>query len=475
MIAIPITASKANEAIKDIREASGMADLIELRLDLIKDINENNLKKLLANKKRKIIVTDRKNRLNLIKKAIELKADFIDLDVSMGEKTIKKVINTKKNTKIIISFHNFKKTSEKEINDKFEKIKKLNPNIIKIVAFANSINDNLIIFDLIKKSIKQRKKIIAFCMGEKGEISRILSPLLGSFLTFASLKKGKESAPGQIEAGILKNVYRVNKLKGKNAKIFGLVGNPVKHSKGFLVHNKAFDKLNLNSIYLNFLVDDLESFIENFKGMISGLSITIPFKREIMKYADEIDPAAKGIGAVNTILNIKGKLIGCNTDCIAAIKAIKEKTQIKNKKVVIIGAGGAARAIAYGIKEEKGELVILNRTVSKAEKLAKELSCEYGPLDKIGEIKNIRLLINATSIGMWPNISESPVKNNKLLKGMVVFDTVYNPKDTKLLRGAKSNGCKTISGTEMFINQAAAQFELFTGKKAPISIMREAL
>ena len=472
MICVPITDSNVGEAIKDTGEASKVADLIELRLDLIKDVNENKLEKLLGDKKKKIIVTDRKKRINLITKSIELGADFVDLDISMGGKAIKKIIKNKRNTKVIVSFHDFKKTDKEEINNKIKKIKKLKPDIIKIATFAECINDNIIIFDLIRKN--KGKKIIAMCMGEKGEVSRVLAPIFGSFLAFGSLKKGKESAPGQIEAKVLRDVYRINKLKGGKVKIFGLVGNPVKHSKGFLIHNKAFEELKLNNVYVNFLADDLKNFVKNYKGIVSGLSVTIPFKREIMGYVDKIDPIANDIGAVNTVVNAKGKLIGYNTDCTGAIKAIKEKTEVNGKKVVVIGAGGAARAIAFGVKEEGGKLMVLNRTISKAERLAKELGCGYGGLDKVDGAE-ADILINATSIGMWPNTNKSPVKNKKILKNMVVFDTVYNPIMTKLLKDAKANGCRIINGVEMFINQAAAQFELFTGRKAPIDVMRKAL
>jgi len=460
MIAVPIVASNINEAIKDMKEASKIADVIELRLDFIKNINEKNLKKLLS---KKVIVTDRKKRLNLIKKAIELKADFIDLDISIGEKTIKKIINNKKNSKIIVSFHNFKKTSKKEILKKYNKIKKLNPDIIKIATFANSINDNIVIFDLIKRN----KKMIALCMGEKGEISRILSPIFGAPLTFGSLKKGKESAPGQITAKILKNIYRINKLK--NPKIFGLVGNPVKHSKGIIIHNKSFKKLRLNNIYVNFLVDDLKKFIKEFKPMLSGLSITIPFKREIIKHIDKTTPTAKKIGAVNTVIKKNGKLIGYNTDITGAIKAIESKTKIKNKKVLMIGAGGVARAIGYGIMQKKGKLMILNRTKSKAKRLAKELKCKAGGLNRLKKQRDIDIIINATSIGMFPKINKTPIKKQTLKKIInkkaVVFDSVYNPRKTKLLKEAKKLGCNIVGGYDMFINQAKEQFRLFTRRE----------
>lgn len=466
MIAIPITASFTKEALKDTKKASRIANVIELRLDFIKNINQKDLKRLLQSKTKKVIVTDRKNRTSLIKEAIDLKADFIDLDISIGEETIKEIIKNKKKTKIIVSFHNFKKTDKKEINNKFKKIKKLNPNIIKIATFANSINDNILIFNLINKAKKENKKIIALCMGQKGEISRILSPLFGSFLTFASLKKGKESAPGQIEANTLKNIYRINKLKAP--KIFGLVGNPVKHSKGIIIHNKAFEKLKLNNIYVNFLVDDLKKFIKEFKPMLSGLSITIPFKREIIKCMDKVDPIAKKIGAVNTVIKKNGKLIGYNTDVTGAIKAIESKTKIKGKNVLMIGAGGVARAIGYGIIQKKANLTILNRTVSKAKKLAKELKCSSGSLKEIKKQKNADIIINATSIGMFPNINKTPIKKQTLKKiikkNTLVFDSVYNPKKTKLLKEAKKLGCNIVGGYDMFINQAKGQFKLFTGR-----------
>ena len=294
------------------------------------------------------------------------------MDISIGEKTIKEIIKKQNKTKTIISFHNFKKTDKKEIIKKYNQIKKLNPDIIKIATFANSINDNLVIFNLIKKAKKENIKIIALCMGEYGEISRILSPIFGAELTFGSLKEGKESAPGQITADALKNIYRINKLKNKNPKIFGLVGNPVHHSKGIIFHNGLFSKLNLNNIYVNFLVDDINSFIKNYKKIINGLSITIPFKRKIISQIDKIDPISKKIGAVNTVIKKNEKLIGYNTDMTGAIKSINSKIKIKGKKVLMLGAGGVARAIGYGIIKEKGKMTILNRTAKKAEKLAKE-------------------------------------------------------------------------------------------------------
>ncbi len=296
MIAVPITASTINLALKDIRKAakSKDVDLIELRLDYLKDLNadENKnwpyeqLKKLLdlkLRRKKPIIVTVRKKdeggysdlkddvRIQILEKAIDLNADFIDVEFSTRPLLLKQIISKKNKTKIILSYHNPEKTNKQEIIKKYKAIKKFRPDIIKIVTFANSITDNLVMFDMLKKN----KEFIAFCMGEKGEISRILCPLFGSYLTFAALKKGKESASGQLDIKTLNNIYRIKQLdnlakrQSKPPKIFGLVGNPVKHSKGFIIHNDWFKKLKINSIYLNFLVDNLGLFIKKYKSMIS--------------------------------------------------------------------------------------------------------------------------------------------------------------------------------------------------------------
>ncbi|MFH2028365.1 MAG: shikimate dehydrogenase [Nanoarchaeota archaeon] len=471
MICTPITASTVKEALDDIREAKD-ADLIELRLDLINDISLSNLHRLIENKKKKVIVTDRKNRLDMIRKAIELNSDFIDVDISMGEKTIKEIILHKNSSKIIVSFHDFKKTDISVIKKNYEKMASLGPDIIKIATFANDISDNKVIFDLIKDAKKENKRIIALCMGEKGEISRIIGPIFGSFITFGSLEKGKESAPGQVTAEKLKNIYRVDDLK--DPKIFGLVGNPVSESRGYLIHNKSFNQLSLNNIYINFLVDNIGSFIGEFKDFFEGLSITMPFKEKVMSSLDKIDPTTEKIGAVNTIVKDHGNLIGYNTDYIGAIKAIENVIDIKGKNIFMLGAGGVAKAIAHGINEKKGNLFIFDIDKEKASQLAKKSKSHvFDDLNLIPDKADI--VINATPVGMFPNVQRSPLAKEFLKKNMVVFDCIYNPIKTKLLSDADHIGCKTISGIELFINQAIAQFELWTKKKAPRHIFEEVL
>lgn len=465
MICLSIKAKTAATAAKYVKNAV-RTDLIELRLDYIKDINANKLERILKSTKRELIITDRKERMDLLIRSIELGADYIDIDIFAGTKKINKLIaaKCKTKTKLIVSYHDFEKTDKKELNTKYSRIKKLKPDIIKMAALANSIEDNIIMFDLIKKAEKECHKIIALCMGEKGEVSRILSPLLGSEITYGSIKHGLESAPGQVPVEVLKNTYRIDKLK--NPDIFGLVGNPVKHSKGIYLHNDRFRKLKKNCIYLNFCADDIGKFIIDFRQLISGLSVTIPFKKDIIEYLDKTEETAHITDAVNTVIKKGGKLIGYNTDIAGAVKAIKEKTSIENKKVLLVGAGGAASAIAYGIVKEKGKLTIINRTEKKARYLAGKLGCKAADFSGISNLKDIDIVINGTSVGMWPDIKKTPVPKNvlKKIKGKrcTVFDTVYNPEMTKLLQDAKTLGCELVYGKKMFEYQARLQQDLFS-------------
>lgn len=253
--------------------------------------------------------------------------------------------------------------------------------------------------------------------------------------------------------------------------LFGVIGKPVSHSMSPSMHNAAFKASGINGVYLAFDVSDVEGTVRAVRSLgIKGLSVTIPHKLAVMDHLDFIDPIAKDIGAVNTIVNNDGKLEGYNTDCTGAIKAILEKTDLKAKKVVLCGAGGAARAIAFGVKKEGAELVILNQIKEEGEKLASDTGSVYRPLEDFPQ-DGCDILINCTPLGMSPNYDASPVKSSVFKPGMVVMDIVYNPLETRFLKEAKAAGCTIIDGTKMFIYQGAMQFELWTGLKAPVDVM----
>ena len=486
-VCIPITAETAEEAIKDMKQAEKLADLVELRIDFIKSIDENKLEKLLKNKKKKVIVTCRpkslcgnfdgneKSRINLLKGAVELNADCIDIEIESSNKDIKNIVGNKKNTKIILSHHNLKETpSLKELNSKYNEIKKLSPDLIKIVTNANSINDNFTIFEL----LKGKNDLIAFCMGIRGQISRILAPKYGSRMTFASLKKGKESAPGQITIEEMKNVYNIG-LVNNETKVVGVIGEFAENSMSKYMHNANFRQKKLNFVYMPLKAkkEELREFINNLrKFSFAGASVTIPHKVEVMKHVDKIDETAKQIGAVNTVVNSSGKLIGYNTDYYGAVEALKEKIKLKGKKALVVGAGGGARAVVYGLKKENAGITITNRTTENAKILAKEFKVKFDGMENIKRlVKNNEIIINTTSVGMAPNANESIINGNSLRKGKIVMDIVYKPTETKLIRLARKSKCSVITGDRMLIYQAIGQFRLWTGQEPNFKSMESAL
>jgi len=255
--------------------------------------------------------------------------------------------------------------------------------------------------------------------------------------------------------------------------LYAVLGDPISHSLSPVMHNSAFSHINYNGVYFAFKVKEIGKAISGIRALgIKGAGITIPHKVTVMEYLDEIGETAGKIGAVNTIINRQGKITGYNFDSVGAVRAIKEKTGIKNKAVAILGAGGAARAVGYGITSEGGRLTILNRTKERGEKLAVDLAVDFLLLENFNEVK-CDILINTTSLGMVPNHSGMPVEKKHLNKSMIVMDIVYNPLRTRLLKVAQEMGCTTINGVEMFVYQGACQFELWTGKKAPVDLMRK--
>jgi shikimate dehydrogenase len=257
--------------------------------------------------------------------------------------------------------------------------------------------------------------------------------------------------------------------------LLGLIGNPVAHSLSPMMHNQAFAETGYNGVYLAFRVTDLATAIKGIAALnFKGLSVTLPHKVAVMEYLDEIDETAAQIGAVNTIVNNQGRLIGYNTDCPGALEALRTRTSIKDKAVALIGAGGAARAIGFGLVAAGGRVTILNRTRVAGERLATDLQAQFLPLDEWAP-NRYEILINTTPVGMYPEPDATPIPQEDLSKDMVVMDIVYNPIDTGLLKAAAARKCRTINGVAMFVYQGAHQFELWTGQKAPVDVMRRAV
>jgi len=263
-------------------------------------------------------------------------------------------------------------------------------------------------------------------------------------------------------------------INGKTV-LYGIIGNPVSHSLSPAMHNAALAASGMDAVYLPFPALEIEAAVTGIRGLgVQGVSVTIPHKETVMDLLDSIDPVAGKIGAVNTIINKSGILTGLNTDWLGATRALEEAIDLNGAKAVILGAGGSARAIGFGLLERGANFVLCSRTESRGRALADELGCSWISLDDTEQLSG-DILINATSVGMVPHIKNIPVPEGIVSHFQVVMDIVYAPMKTRLLREAEANGCIVINGLEMLLYQGVAQFELWTGKTAPVSVMREAL
>ena len=260
----------------------------------------------------------------------------------------------------------------------------------------------------------------------------------------------------------------------QTTKLCAVVGNPVEHTLSPTMHNAAFTACELNYVYLAFRVADVGGAIAGVRALgIRGLSVMIPHKVEVMPWLDEITAPAQRVGAVNTVVNDEGHMTGYNTDGEGAMRSLEARTDLAGKRVILIGAGGAARSLAFSVRERGASLMILNRTEEKARELSRDVGCEYGSLSAVEAVREAQVVIQATSAGMYPHTEETLVPARFLSPGQIVFDIVYNPMQTTLLRQARSQGCEVIVGYEMLVYQGAAQFELWTGQEAPVDVMKQ--
>lgn len=497
MICIPILARSNEEMLQMMQEAAPEADLLELRID---GLAEPDLPRLFAARKRPVIVTDRPaeegglyagteaRRLQLLEEAASLGADYIDIELSAARRFLGK------GAKRIVSFHDFRGMPA-DLSAIRRQLIEAGADVTKIAIMANDVMDNIPIFNLLEAASREDQvPTIALCMGEAGLISRILSPKFGGFLTYAAPTVNgrlRPSGPGQISVRRLKEEFRYRKITRSTA-IYGVIGNPIGHSLSPAIHNAAYDEAGVDAVYVPFLVKDVRPFVPAFRAIgVKGFSVTIPHKEAALLAADEVDAIARRVGAANTLYERGGKLRATNTDCEAAVGALEKALAsqagapqgplLLNKRVVVIGAGGAARAMVFGLVEHGANVIIVNRTRERGERLAREVN-EIGPgspgtgcrSEGIEALTTVEfdVLCNLTSIGMHPDVDATPVPREVLKPQHVVFDAVYNPLETRLLREAREMGCTTVPGLDWFIGQAAAQFELMTGRTAPQEVMR---
>lgn len=459
--------------------------LVELRLDFL--VTPPNLKRLLTDRPGPVIVTCRRekdggrwakseeDRLMLLRQAIVAGVEYVDL-----EEDIAASIPRFGKTKRIVSYHNFQETPE-DLNELHARLASLNADVVKIATMAHSPHDNLRLIRLMRAS---HVPTVAFCMGEFGQLSRILAGKFGAPFTYSTFHSERTMAPGQLSYQQMKEVYRYEKINHAT-EVYGVIADPISHSLSPHIHNAAFDALGLNKVYVPIRVrpEDLTQFMHDCRELgIRGISVTIPHKEEILHHRTKCDGGTEEIGACNTLIWQEDDRIAYNTDYRAAMSSLddvfggdeREASGLEGKHALVLGAGGAARAIVVGLSRRKAEITLCSRTPSRAEQLA--TYCK-GKAVGWGQRHNVRcdLLINCTPVGMHPNLDDTPFEAKYLKSEMVVFDTVYNPERTLLLKQAQEAGCPIITGVDMFVGQAALQFKLFTGRDAPTDLMRQVM
>ncbi len=457
------------------------AELVELRVDWLQ--REPELKKLLEGRPTPVVFTCRRpadggrwagteeQRQTLLRSAIVAGVEYVDIERDIATK-----IRRYGKTKRIISHHDFNQTPD-DIEAIYAEMVEMDADIIKVVTMANSPHDCIRLLKLCKDA---RKPTVAFCMGEFGLLSRLLCGRYGAPFTYATFSKEREIAPGQLSFDEMKHLYHYDRITPKT-QVFGVLGDPIGHSLSPLLHNTAMRAANYDGVYLPLRVppDQFSKTLDEFEWVgIRGYSVTIPHKEAALAKADQCEEIVRQIGAANTLLKQAGQWWADNTDYTAAMESLatglREQEILDGKKVLLLGAGGAARAIALGIVRAGGGLVIASRTTDRAKKLATELGCRYVTWENRGS-ELIDVLINCTPVGMHPNVDESPFQAHWLREEMLVFDTIYNPEQTLLLKQARERNCRTVSGQEMFVRQAAAQFQAFTDMVPPMELMRDTL
>ncbi len=405
----------------------------------------------------------------ILEASIASGAQMVDVEIESAEQALDLTAELREKARVVLSYHNFQKTPA--LGPVLRRLRRHPADIYKIVTQTEKPSDNLRLLEILNGA---DTLLVALGMGEQGVASRVLSASRGAAFTFAAPDEAPGTAAGQFSASAMRNEFQAHKRKPKTG-VYGVIADPVVHSLSPTVHNRAFRRRRVDACYLPFRVEPkrLKDFFELVAGLpIQGLSVTIPHKRKVMDYLDSVDKLAERIGAVNTVYRKNGKLHGVNTDAAGVIIPLSKRLPLKGANVLIVGYGGAARGAAFALLDQGAKVTISGRDLTKAESLAKDAGANVEPFENLAQL-GFDALVHATPVGMHPNVLDNLFPEE--IPAEIVFDMVYNPLETALIRSAASKGKTVIEGLEMFLEQAAAQFELWTGGKAPRVTMRNAV
>ncbi len=408
-------------------------------------------------------------QIRILEAAVDAGARAVDLEVESAEGVSAKLDSLRGRTCFILSYHNFETTPA--MDAVVRRMTRIPADAYKIVTTARKPTDIYRVLSLAKANPKV--SMILLAMGEVGFPTRILSTALGGIYTYAAPISAEGTAAGQMSAKLLRNLYRVEKFS-KAAKIYGVIADPVRHSISPAVHNRAFQSKRMDAVYLPFLVHPphLKDFLALADKLgISGFSVTIPHKQKIIRYLDIVDPLARRIGAVNTVWRKAGKWRGTNTDAEGVTVPLGKKIRLGKSSVLLVGNGGAARGAAFALVDAGAKVSIVGRNPDRVRALAKMCGAEPLMREQM-EAKHFDAVVHATPLGMFPHVNECFFRDN--IPADLVFDMVYNPLETLLVQRAKEQNKEVVPGIQMFLEQAAHQFEIWTGDSAPRSTMEKA-
>jgi 3-dehydroquinate dehydratase/shikimate dehydrogenase len=397
-------------------------------------------------------------------------AAFLDLEIETAEQAMPDLARLREAAPLCLSYHNFESTPA--LPPILKRLLRLPADAHKIATTARKPTDNLRLMDFARQA--SQIPLVALAMSEVGLVTRVLSCGFGNPYTYAAPSSDAGTAPGQISAKVMRALYRCEKLT-EQTRIYGVIASPVAHSRSPLIHNRAFQARRIDAVYLPFLVaaSQLGDWMKFAAALpVAGFSVTIPHKQKIMRYLDIIEPQAKRIGAVNTVWRKAGKWRGANTDTEGVIKPLSKHLRLPHAGILIAGYGGAARAAAIALADAGADITIAGRDLKAAQALAGVVKGEAVTL-KQAQSMSFDALIHATPVGMSPKPDATLFADR--IPARVVMDMVYNPHETLLLKNAKAQGCKLIHGIDMLLEQAAHQFEIWTGDAAPKSVMRSAV
>ena len=480
-VCVAITEETTAAALDRMAELQPQADLFELRADFVRDLD---LRALVSARGRPLILTcrpeseggrwpdaDPAGRRHVLAQAVELGFDLVDVEARAG---FDEVVAAKAGHGLVLSWHDFEGTPD-GLDSIFERMAALGPDVVKIAVRARSVGDLGRLLGFARRRSESPGRggpaLLAIAMGPEGTASRVLGGRHGAPFTYAAAAAGREAAPGQLTARALVDTYRVRAISPAT-RVYGLLGSDVLRSLSPAIHNRAFAALGVDAVYVPLQAESLDAFLRVLPAFdLSGFSVTRPYKQEILPRLASVAPAAARAGSVNTVTVCAGGLEGLSTDGEGILGPLRRRIDPAGRRVVVVGSGGAARAAAFALGEAGALVSVASRNATQAAALASAVGGQALPSPEAVASADWDVLLNATPVGSGALPNAMPVPASALRPGRIVFDMVYEPRDTPLLQAARARGCQAIDGVEMLVAQAVGQLEAWLGQAPPLELL----